>query len=195
MSISETVQFVSEFFDDTFGSVIDKPDERIQSLRKYCKTLAKMRKDRIKKVGSVIISVQIMDSLKYVEAALLTLVKRLESKEIVVFSDDNISICDVMIASFGKTNSYWKKPISEFVELMSDWSNTQKYNHGTSEFYLRALHDSIIKEPEGVEYIIFGIVTKNDEESYDYAHINVIGVPNSRKKEIEVKFINEMFGY
>jgi len=207
--VYETVEFTSNYFDDVFASVKNGDtfkDIRIECLKKFVNSIDSKKKSRIKtdvKVPSVI-SVQVMDNLKYFKPSLFTMLKRVESDELKIFDENNNPICDIMVASFGKNiqsknriGEYgatgWYGDINKFFELMQERENEIKLskNQNTS-FYMNIIHDDIIKDKKNVEFVIFGVITKNDS-SYDAVAINLIGIQKDRLEEINNKNILRMF--
>lgn len=199
--VSESVEFVTEYFDNTFSPVISKSDERISSLKKYCNTLSKMRLKRAGK-GSIVATVTVMDSLKYLEPVFHNFIRKLDSGEIKLHDDSGKEVCDIVMASFGKdeddnpVNCGWKGPVSDFTSVMGEATEAgNKSLPGTNGFYLRSVPETVIKNKSAVEYIIFGIIVKYDNECYDTAAISVIGIPSSRKDEIHERAVLSMFNY
>lgn len=215
--LSETIEFVNDYFNDTFHPVINEEgkcvynDPRIQALKKYCNTVTNMRRRRVEK-GYVISSVQIMDNLKYTEASLHTLLKRIDSGELKLY-DDGKEICDVVIAFFSDIkekesgNSYswkyktngWKGSMSEFMEVMMNVEEKEQgeYKPKSKNFYLKSFPETIISEEEkkNVEFFIFGVLVKSDSSEYDNIAITIIGMPKNREIEIHERNVKRMFGY
>jgi len=200
---NDSVEFVVEYFDETFSALANKDDARIKYLKRYCNSLFKMRNDREK--GSVIVNLQVMDSFKYLESNLSNMITRIEKGDIKIFDDNNQSCADVIVASFGKkkdsngndvmSSSGWKGSIDEFIKLISDtMSEDSEYTPGSNNFYLRSLPEKIIKNKSCVEFIIIGIVIKTDS-FYDTAGITLIGLPEEREEDVHNLNVLDMFGY
>lgn len=208
--VSEAIEFVTDCFDETFEPLLNKKpeDERIISFKKYINTLSKMRKKRCN-TGSVIVTLQVMDSFKYLEQSTLNIVNKIENGEIKIHNNNGDLIADVIIASFGNmdvkvskdkfekkiTTSGWKGSIEEFINIIRNYDIEKNKFPGTNGFYLKSFPEEIIKNKSTVEYIIFGLVVKNDEEFYDTAAVNIVGLPSSRNEDVHIKNVLTMFGY
>lgn len=196
--VSESIEFVANFFDDTFNVVSQKNDRRISVLKKYCKTLQNLRTKRVGD-GSVTVSLQILDSLKYTDPSLNTFLQRIENGEIILHNEDGSSAGDIIITGFGSAESKngmgWKGTIAEFVAKMSDHKVDSMLNRADSNrFFLRSFPKDIL-DSERVEFYIFGVVANSDKLGYDTAIVSVVGVPSERLEEIHEANVLKMFGY
>lgn len=194
--VSESIEYVGEYFDDTFMTILEnKLDARIFALRKYTKSLINMRKKRVGN-GSVIVTLQTFDSLKYLEPCALNIIKKIENNEIKMHENEK-EVCNVIIASFGDNNSAsgWSGKVSEFIEIVSNANGNKDETPGSNRYYLRNFPETIIKNKKDVNFIIFGTVIHFDNEFYDTAAINIIGIPEDREEDIRVKQILSLFGY
>ena len=199
--VSESVEFVSDYFDNTFGVVLEKSDARIKNFRKFCKTIHKMRINR-KQEGSVVINVQTMDSFKFLDSAIMNVMQRIESGAIKITDENGKEISKIVIASFGKdssgkeTSSAWTGSVQKFIDIIHDApSKEESAMEGTNKFYLRNLPETIVKNKKDVEYIIIGIIIESDDSFYDTAGISIIGIPEEREEEIANAAVLKMFGY
>jgi len=188
--VSETREFVVDFFDDVFGVISDKTDVRIGKLKQYCKSLKKIKHGKQDGTGTVIVSLQVMDSLKYCEPSLHALIKRMNDGEIDITDD-----VEIIIAAFGQDNykKGWKGSIHKFVELMQSVVAAPA-EHGTNGYYTRSYHADMF-DGDLTDFIILGVYVHKSEELYDTCAINLIGLPKEREEEILNKQILEMFGY
>jgi len=200
--VSDSIEFVSNFFNETFGVLSTKSDIRINSFKKYCNSIHKMRNDR--KEGAVVITVQTMDSFKFLEQAIMNLMSRIESGELRLKDESGRSISNILIASFGKdkddklTSSAWKGSVEDFINIVNDTvnsSNDESIIEGSNTFYLRSLPSTILKNKKDVEFIIMGIIIESDDSFYDTAGISIIGIPSEREEDLRDKAVLKMFGY
>lgn len=194
--VSESIEYVGEYFDETFASILnDKKDARIEALKKYTKTLITMRKKRVG-TGSVIVTVQTFDSLKYLESCALNIINKIGKGEIKMHEGEK-EVCNVVLASFGENNvSGWTGKMSEFIEIVSNTENKKVETPGSNSFYLRNFPESLIKTKEDVDFVIFGVVIQTEEKDfYDTCAVSIIGIPENREEEIREKTILSMFGY
>lgn len=188
--VSETREFVVDFFEDTFSPVIEKGDVRIAKLKQYCKSLKKNKQSKQDGTGTVVVSLQVMDSLKYCEPSLHALIKRMNDGEIDITDD-----VDIIIAAFGQDDykKGWKGSIHKFVELMqSVVASPEEY--GTNGYYTRSYHSDMFDGAK-TDFIIFGVYVHKPEALYDTCAVNLIGLPKEREEEILNSQMLQMFGY
>ena len=194
--ISETVEFVPEFFDEIFSSVAT--DRRVKSLKKVCTSLVNDRKSR-EGNGSVLVSAQIMNNLKYTAPALQAFLNRIESGEVEINDEDGLDKTFIYIASFGDgskgSSSGWKGSCAQFIEMMMkhkvDESDTDT---ASKRFMLRDIPTSIVNH-DTCEFFIFATVEPNKVTGYDRAIVSVIGMPIERIEEVHKAQMLRMFEF
>ena len=196
--VSESLEFVVDTIDNQFAGIDETSDRRIAAIKKYCKTLGKFRTKRCGG-GSVIISLQIMDDLKYANRYIGSVLNRLASGEVSIYNDDDTSATDVIIAAFGSDNkgvSGYSKPAIDFIATMGDHKIAPKNESPSINkgYYLRDFPTNIVDESK-TEFFIIGLVSTVPNTEFDTAIVTVIGLPRERYEEITERNLKSMFGF
>jgi len=190
--IFEPVEFTYDYIDQFFSPMNDLQDARFTMFKKYCKSLNSLRNKR--KPGTVIISLQVMDDLKYTNTSLRMFLNKVENNEIRITDSEGVPNCDIIIAAFGSDDSEktgWRGTVEQFTKIVSEHDESGGIN---SKSFLGAFPEVIMNNTT-TKFYIFGVVNKIDDSPFDIANVTIIGMPNDRATEIHNKNIRGMFNY
>lgn len=194
--VSESIEFVVDFFENQFQCV-PTGDRRLEAFRKYCKTLKKSRIQRTGK-GSVIVSVQSYDHLKYTQPCLGSFLSKVQEGVIPLFNEKNESTGNIIIISIGDVDERphgWKGSISDFLELVQEHKVDRTIDRSDmNRFYLKDFPKQIL-DSDKTQFYIFGVINTNDDEGYDTAFVSIVGLPLERIEEAQVAASRKMFGF